>query len=164
MTLRTVGAIVGLRLLSEVVPAVAGQVFSRKYIMLGRLVTRWDDIVGADLAAKAQPVKLRPYKKDGNKTLFSLDIATTTADATLLHYRKDLILQRINQIFGGGWISALRFVPQAANAPLRKPRRALAPLTARQKTYLSDLLESVPDSEMQTHLENLGKAILQDKR
>ena len=153
----------GLRLLSDVIPGIAGQVFSRKYIMLGRLVTRWDDIVGADLAAKAQPVKMRPYKKEGNKTLFSLDIATNTADATLLHYRKDLILQRINQIFGADWITAIRFVPKAANGPLRKSATRKAPLTADEKTYLSDVLEGVEDPEVRERLRHLGTAILEEK-
>ena len=39
----------GLKPLSERIPAIAGQAFSRKFVMLGRILTYWTDIVGADL-------------------------------------------------------------------------------------------------------------------
>jgi len=134
--------------------------------MLGRLVTRWPEVVGADLADKAQPVKIRYYKKKpGQKRASaSLDIAASTADATLLHYRKDLILERINRIFGDKWITAIRFVPMSSNAPppahMRKKRKK--PLSAEEDRALSDSLEDINDPEMQERLKSLGAAILQD--
>ncbi len=133
--------------------------------MLGRLVTRWQDIVGPELADKTQPVKIRTIKgrKSGESTA-SLDIATTTADATLLHYQKDLILQRINHIFGDRWISALRFVPVASNAPARFRPPPAKPLTAAEKSYLSGVLEGVQDPEIQDRLMRLGTAIMQEKQ
>lgn len=154
----------GPRLISDSIPRVAGQVFSKKYIMLGRLVTRWAEIVGTDLGDKTQPVKIRYYKKKDQqeKPQASLDIASSTADATLLHYRKDLILERINQMFGSRWITAIRFVPMAANAPLPKIRKTRA-LTPDDKTYLADVLGTVSDPEMQDRLKNFGTAMLSDR-
>lgn len=155
----------GPRLISEAIPGVTGKVFSRKYIMLGRLVTHWHDIVGADLAGKTQPMKIRYIKpKNGDKATASLDIATSTADATLLHYQKDLILERINQIFGDRWVTAIRFVPMASNAPLKAPRKPPRALSLNEKTYLSGLLDGVSDPEIQERLKNLGSAILQDQK
>ena len=132
--------------------------------MLGRLVTRWEDIVGADLAAKTQPVKIRYYKpKNGGEASASLDIASSPADATVLHYRKDLILERINQIFGNRWITAVRFVPAAANtqrtAPISRPKKILSEA---QKGSVSSLLTGISDPDIQSRLERLGHAILQD--
>ena len=152
----------GPRLLSDSIPRIAGQVFSRKYIMLGRLVTRWTDIVGADLAEKAQPVKIRSIRSRNGNTVSSLDIAVTPADAMVLHYRKDLILERINQIFGEQLVSAIRFVPIAANALRPKAQRRLRPLTATDTSYLSGLLDQVDDADMRDRLRSLGSAILQD--
>jgi len=155
----------GPRLLSETIPAVASKVFSRKYIMLGRLVTHWDDIVGSELAHKTQPVKIRYMKpKNGAKATASLDIATTTADATVLHYQKDLILERINQIFGDRWVTAIRFVPIASNQPLKAPAKRPRVLSPAENTYLTDLISGVSDEEIQGRLKNLGSAILQDKK
>ncbi len=135
--------------------------------MLGRLVTNWADIVGPELAGKTQPVKIRyiKSKQAGKKSTASLDIAAPTSEATVLHYQKDLILQRVNQIFGGDWVTAIRFVPLAANSALGeakapKPRK---PLTADEKQHLSTMLENVEDPDLMEKLKNLGKAILQDK-
>jgi hypothetical protein len=153
----------GLRLLSDSIPRIAGQVFSRKYIMLGRLVTRWTDIVGADLADKAQPVKIRTIRTaKGGVTVSSLDIAVSPADATVLHYRKDLILERINQIFGERLVGAIRFVPIVANASARPAAKRHRLLSEGDKTYLSGLVDQVEDPEIRDRLQSLGAAILQD--
>lgn len=133
--------------------------------MLGRLVTHWDDIVGRDLAAKAQPVKIRYRKVPDQKGMdAALDIAASTADATLLHYRKDLILERINQIFGERLISAIRFVPMAVNEtlPTNQKRRPRAPVPAAKRAELAITLDMVNDPELKQRLEVLGTSILQD--
>lgn len=158
-----------MRHLSDALPRIAGQVFSRKYIMLGRLVTHWDDIVGSDLARQCQPVRVRRYKtgSDG-KLAAALDIAASPANATLLHYRKDLILERINRIFGENWVAAIRFVPDSvANSEdgirprIRKREVALSPA---DEKYLSEALDGVGDAAIQERLRALGSAILQESR
>lgn len=135
--------------------------------MLGRLVTHWADIVGADMAAQAQPVKIRYFKakKEGDKPTAALDIAATSADATVLMYRKDLILERINQIFGERLIGAIRFVPVAANSqpPSRHGFGKRKTLTEDEKTYLSGVLETVGDEALAEKLRQLGSAILKDR-
>ena len=155
----------GPRLVSESVPRIAGKVFSRKYIMLGRLVTHWSDIVGPELAGKARPVKLR-YARNGKgegKPAASLDIETPgSADAMVLHYQKDLILERINRIFGERWVTSIRFVPAAANAsPSPSPLKKRA-LTAEDHSFLAGLIEEIGDTEIRERLNRLGTAILQD--
>lgn len=161
--IRVVGLFMsGPRLISEAIPRVAGQAFSKKYIMLGRLVTRWAEVVGEDLADKTQPVKIRYYKKRGQeKPDTSLDIAASTADATLLHYRKDLILERINLIFGDRWIKAIRFVPMAANAPLPKIQKKKI-LTEQDSNRIAGMLDGIDDPEMQERLKSLGEAVWRD--
>ncbi len=151
-----------MRHLSYAVPKVASRAFARKYIMLGRLVTQWADIIGPDMALKTQPAGIHRHKgKDGQQCV-SLDIGASSADAALLVYRKDLILERISRILGGGMISAIRFVPLAGNQHARKPRKTIKSLTPEQKTYLSDVVEATDDAEIRASLEALGKAILQD--
>lgn len=136
--------------------------------MLGRLVTHWQDIVGPELAPKTQPVKIRyiQSKKKDVKATASLDIACSSADATVLHYQKDLILERINQIFGDRWITAIRFVPVAVNASTAGSRRANPPkpLTLEEKEHLSSVLENVKDEDLMERLKSLGSAILQNRR
>ncbi len=133
--------------------------------MLGRLVTHWKDIVGQDLADRAQPVKIHYRKVPGSKTAeATLEVASSTAEATLLHYRKELILERINQIFGERIVTALRFVPLAANAPRHtQPKSIKKPVSMKDRQELSNILESIDDPELKERLERLGTSILQER-
>ncbi len=157
----------GFRLVSNSIPVVADKTFSKKHLMLGRLLTDWESIVGSDLAARTQPARLR-YSKPRDKSqkaTATLDIAAPTAEAAQLHYRKDLILERINRLFGAGWISAIRFVPQEAVEQDRKrPTPRPTPLTPQQKTYLSSVTDGIADPDLRSTLETMGKALLQDRR
>lgn len=149
-----------MRPVSEPVSRISGKTFSRKYIALGRILSEWERIVGPEFAGKSVPVRLN-YRKKGKTgvSLASLDIATSEAQATALHYQKDLILERINSVFGQGWISDIRFVPvEGISAkPPEKPKR---PLTEDEKKFLSGMLEALEDQELKARLEVLGREIL----
>lgn len=154
-----------MRPLSEATAKIAGKSFERKYIALGRIVNNWRDIVGEKLADKAQPVKIHyRKKKDGKKPEATLEIAASSADATLLHYQKDLILERINQIFGERWISALRFVNAPSNNAQKTRKKLKAPLTEAEKKTLSNTVSGIEDDAMRKRLEELGKAIILDHK
>jgi hypothetical protein len=150
-----------MRPISEASARITGKSCSRKYIALGRIVNSWSEIVGPELALKAQPAKLRYTKQEYSKTpAVILDIATSTADATLLHYQKDLIMERINHLFGAGWVTAIRFVPIASNTSAPARRKSKKPLTEQEKTYLSGILDTVADEDIKTRLGSLGESIL----
>jgi hypothetical protein len=162
-----------MRPLSEATARIAGKSFERKYIALGRIVKQWDEIVGHKLADKAQPVKIHYRKKTThNKAQATLEIAASSADATLLHYQKELILERINQIFGENWVTGIKFVQIASNNSARKPgqkiglrrKMAKAPLTTAEKKTLSGMLISIEDHDIKARLEKLGQAILNDDK
>ncbi|MGH1398310.1 MAG: DUF721 domain-containing protein [Alphaproteobacteria bacterium] len=155
-----------MRPLSESTARVSGKICERKYIALGRIVKNWREIVGENLADKAQPVKLhfRKKKKDGEKPDARLDIAVSSAHATALHYQKGLILERINQLFGEAWISSIRFVDTPMKAQDIKPKKTYQPLTNNEKNHLSNILETVEDAEMQSRLGSLGEAIIIDQK
>ena len=150
-----------MRPIAEATARITGQSCSRKYIALGRILNVWAEIVGPELSHKAQPAKLRYINRDKSKTPVAiLEIATSSADATLLHYQKDLILERINQIFGAGWVAGIRFVSIAANAISKRPAKAKKPLTPQDKTYLSDTLATIEDTDIKERLVSLGEAIM----
>ena len=161
----------GMKLLSVTVPKVTGKVFDRKYTMLGRLLTQWDEIIGPELATKTQPVKLKymKYKQGEKKSAGSnatLEIACSSADATILHYQKTLILERINRIFGDDWIRDIKFVPTVSNGKdaLKTRRKSTKNLTEADKKHLSLMLEGVDDPDLRERLESMAKAFLQDQQ
>ncbi len=154
-----------MRPISEATGRITGKSFSRKHISLGRILTAWKDIAGPELAPKALPSNIvYRRKKKGDKPEIILEIAASSADSTLLHYQKGLILERINRIFGDGWISAIRFVAIASNAPEKRKGKAQTPLTQEQKDYLSGMLELLPDPDLKVRLEVLGQAIFTERK
>ncbi len=154
-----------MRPLSEAASRVASNNFSRKYIALGRIVKQWQEIMGTEFADKAQPIKIHYRKATRNKEqTATLDIATSASHATVLPYQKDLILERINRIFGNQWITDIRFIAsEISESPLTK-KKIISPLTPKEKNYLSGMLEQIDDIDIRAKLENLGKAIITDKK
>jgi len=149
-----------MRPLSESTARVSGKCFERKYISLGRIVKHWEDIVGSRLSAKAAPVKIHHRKvMKGKPAINSLDIAVDSSNATALHYQKDLILERINQLFGEKWISSIRFVHIPVNQSSLSQTKIRPPLSQSEKKLLSDTVSRITDDEMQRRLLSLGEAI-----
>lgn len=156
-----------LRPLSTSVSKLTSETFSKKFVALGRVLNNWNDIIGPEMAVKAQPVKIhyRKPKDKNDKPEATLEIAATSADAALLHYQKDLILERINQVFGDKWITGLRFVHVAANTDSFAPsRKQSIPLPAGDIEALKQDLSGIEDEEIRNCLERLGQSVLKKER
>lgn len=154
-----------LKLISDAVPKVTDKTFQRKYIALGRIVTHWRDIMGEKMAAYAQPLKIhyRKPKRKGDKPEATLEIAASSAHASLLIMQKGVLLEKINHIFGERWVTDIKFVHAPANAP-EKPSKVTKPLTEAEKNSLSQMLETVDDPELRARLATLGEAFYQDQK
>lgn len=158
-------SVMAMKPVSRSVPAVLGKVFERKYIALGRIVTHWTEIIGPEFAERAQPAKIHYIKpKNGKgKASATLDIAASSADCAVLVYQKDVILQRINQIFGDAWVKDIKFRHVEIKKPPRPARRS-KPLTEEEKNHLSQILATVDDPDIKERLTRLGQSILQDQK
>ncbi len=155
-----------LRPISDSVASLTKGTFTRKFISLGRILSSWSDIVGPDMAARTQPVKLhyRKPKDAKDKPQASLDIGVSSADAAVLHYQKDLILERLNQIFGERWITAIKFVHQAANNSSDiVPSAPQKPLSAADMAQINEVVAAVEDPEIRKRLEKLGQGVLRKR-
>lgn len=149
--------------LSQISGHVTKQFFEKKYILLGRIVEQWEDIIGASLAQKAVPVKIR-YRKTpkSKKPEAFLDVAASSADSTMLHYQKDLICERINQIFGEPLIKGVRFVTVASNINALRPQpkaKKPKPLPPEALAKLGESLQVIDDPDIKARLQRLGQAI-----
>ncbi len=154
-----------MRPLSEATSRIAAKNFSQKYVVLGRIVERWEQIIGYKFANRAQPLKINYRKSVKNKKpTATLDIATSSSYATVLLYQKDLILERINQLFGEQWVTDIRFVVSEFSSVDVKEKKTIPPLTQSEKKYLSDVLSSIDNPELRERLEKFGKAVLIDSR
>ena len=156
-----------LRPIADSVASITKGTFTRKFVSLGRILSSWDEIVGPELSSRAQPLKLhyRKPKSAQEQPQASLDIAVSSADATTLHYQKDLILERINQLFGEKWVTAIRFVHVAANetAGGPAPQPPQADLSESDKEDLKQSLSAIEDDEIRKRLEKLGQGVLRKR-
>jgi len=159
-----------LRPLAASISKLTSQAFARKFVALGKILSQWEDIVGAEMASKTQPVKLhyRKPKTRAEKPQATLDIGASSADAAILHYQKDLILERLNQLYGERWITAIRFVHMAANGcagdwGAYTPNRS-SPISVEERDTIQPVLKDVEDDELKACLEKLGKSVLRKER
>lgn len=142
---------------------ITGRTIGRKNALLGRVLENWTEIVGADLADKAQPLKISARRgPDGPSA--TLEIAASSADATALHYRKDLILERLNFILGQRHIAAIKFVHAAINSNAPVLKRPSTPLTDGEKTRVSAELHTIEDNALRDVLTRFGEALLKDQK
>lgn len=154
-----------MRSLSKSVPGLLGKVFERKYIALGRIVTHWKEIVGTEFAERSSPVKIHYIKpkQPKDKPTATLEIGASSADCAVLVYQKDVILQRINHLFGDGWIHDIKFLHVEPKRAIKPPKRTKN-LTETEKNHLSQMLESVDDPELKDRLSRLGQSIMQETK
>lgn len=154
-----------LKLLSDAVPRVTDKTFKRKFMALGKLLERWEDIMGKQMAAQAQPLKIRyrKPKRKGDKPQATLDVAASSAHASLLTMQKGMLLEKINYIFGEALVTDIRFVhtPVTAKQKSAKPAQDLSP---DEKNALSDMLESIEDEDIRARLMDMGTAFFKDKK
>ena len=114
-----------------------------------RLLTHWEEIAGADIAAIARPVEIS-YGRGGFGA--TLTLLTTGAQAPLLEMQKEPLREKVNAVYGYNAIARIRITQTAAtgfsegrvafgHAP-RKPATASAPeITAEAETVAGEIAD-----------------------
>ncbi len=75
-----------------------------------RLLTHWEEIAGADLAAVTRPVDVK-YGRQGFGA--TLTLLTTGANAPIVEMQKEQLRTKVNQIYGYNAISRIRVTQTA---------------------------------------------------
>ncbi len=91
----------------------------------------------------------------------TLEIAASSADATLIHYQKSLILERLRTLLGADMITDIKVThtarPMTPALYTRPPKRGL---TEAQKNSLSMDTGIVTDTELRAVLESFGNSMM----
>ena len=123
------------------------------------LQARWREIVGENLAARTEPVKLsRPRNGAGGV----LELKVDGPAATLIQHQAPELLMRVNLFLGAGSVERLRVVQgvvkraQAAQAR----RRRVQPLDAGLEAELVASVERAPEGPLKAALIRLGREVL----
>ena len=132
-----------------------------------RLLTRWPEIVGADIAQMCTPIKVN-YAKGGLGG--TLVVLTTGPMAQMLEMQLPMIQDRVNACYGYNAIARIK-ITQTAPTGFRegqatfmhqtKSDRAPNPAQREQAMAVADAVE---DSELKQALAQLGANILNGKK
>ncbi len=131
---------------------------------VSRLLTHWAEIVGQDIAAIAQPVKVG-YAKGGFGA--TLTVLTTGPQAPMLEMQKERLKERVNAVYGFNAISRIRITQTAPtgfaegqvsfdHAP-KQTKPEIAPEIAAEADNVS---RDVHDEDLRAALERLGRNVL----
>ena len=144
--------------LRELIGKVVGDAFARQGFASAELVTRWEDIVGAEIAAHSEPIKLNwPRRADGEEREAGTLVLRVEGPAAIeIQHLAALICERVNRFLGWRAVGKLAY----RQAPLRRresraKRTADPDLAARFAEQLSD----IDDDALKQALARLGAAV-----
>jgi len=144
--------------LRDLVGKVVGETFTRQGFASAELVTRWTEIVGAEIAAHSEPMKIQWTRPpDGEeREPGTLVLRVDGPVAIEIQHLTNVICERVNRFLG--WRAIARVALR--QAPLRRGERKAARIadpvaTARVAATLPDIV----DDDLRQALARLGAAI-----
>ena len=146
------------RPLKDLLHKTLGEVFAKQGFASTELVTRWPEIVGADIAAHSEPEKIQWPRSFGNQMpepgILVLRVEGPTAIE--IQHQVKVILERVNRFFGWQAVGDLRL----RQAPLPRRTKAKPPtLDAEEQARIAATLSQIADDNLRAALARLGAAI-----
>ena len=134
--------------------------FAKQGFASTELVTRWADIVGAEIAAHSQPEKIRwPRPADGRTPEPGILVLRVDGPmAVEIQHLSGVVLERVNRFLGWQAVGALRL----RQAPLGRQEKPSRPGPDPQATArIAAELTEIADENLRDALARLGAAIKQ---
>lgn len=148
------------RPVSDLVPGLTKDVFGRKSILFGKMMSQWKDIAGADIAAQTLPMDLKFSKKNANNQAV-LHLSVQSAYALELSHQKNLLIERLNMFFGYPAIKDIKIIQNSEVMNKKNPKAPKTRLvTLQEEARIDEMVGTIQENDLQTALKNLGKAIL----
>jgi hypothetical protein len=148
------------RPLSDLLGATLSDVMKAQGFASTEIISRWADIVGAEIAAHSEPLKIAWSRVTGEAAPepATLVLRVEGPAALEIQHLSGVILERVNRFFGWQAIGqiAIRQAPLRHGVP-PKPREADPAIAARIAEALSD----VESEELRQALGRLGAATRQ---
>lgn len=144
--------------LADLVAACVTDVFQRQGFTSCEIVTHWDDIVGPEIAALAEPIRMQWVRsRDPDESSPATLVLRVEGPAALeIQHMSTVIVERVNRYLGWQAVGrlALRQAPLARRRKSPRPRiddGAAAAIAAR--------MTGITDEGLRTALGRLGAAI-----
>jgi hypothetical protein len=145
--------------LSALLAGVFNDAFKKQGFASRELVTRWSEIVGADIAAYAEPLKIQWQRPvEGQPEIPATLILRVEGPRALeIQHSSTVILERVNRFFGWSAVGKIAL----RQAPLSRParRKTKTPPSEAAIAEQARELDTVDDDNLRTALARLGASI-----
>ena len=148
------------RPLAELLHKTLKDTFAKQGFASTELVTRWPDIVGAEIAAHSQPEKIQwPRPGDcGTPEPGTLVLRVEGPTAVEIQHLSGVVLERVNRFLGWRAVGGLRL----RQAPLRRDQRKPHPAPDQEAAArIAAGMPEIRDENLRNALARLGAAIKQ---
>lgn len=147
------------RPLADLVGRCLGDVFARQGFASRDVVTHWADIVGAEIAAHCEPLRIQwPRNRDAADAMPATLVLRVEGPAAIeVQHLSGIILDRVNRFFG--WQAIGRLALRQAPLARRPRRRVMPPPDAEAARRVAATLTGISDEALREALGRLGAAI-----
>ena len=151
------------RPLADVANPLLASSFARQGFASAELVTRWPDIVGAEIAQYAEPLKMQwPRVPDGQQPEPGMLVLRVEGPAAIeIQHLAPQILERVNRFFGFAAVGRLAI----RQAPVvRRARRKAATPDPEAVKRMAESLPGIEDESLKDALARLGASVKREGR
>jgi hypothetical protein len=146
------------RPLAELLNRCLGEAFAKQGFAATDIVTHWPDIVGPEIAAHAEPIKLQWPRRSGEEPEAATLVLRVEGPAAIeVQHLSGVILERINRFFG--WFAVRRIAIRQAPLTRRTERRAPSAPDPAAVAQVAKNLPEIADDGLRDALARLGAAI-----
>ncbi|WGF87771.1 DUF721 domain-containing protein [Marinivivus vitaminiproducens] len=128
----------------------------RRGFIEGRVFRAWPAIVGDDIAALCQPIRLSPGSGGGSGVLH---VRVSGSAGLELQHTEPLVLQRINAYFGRAVVGRLRLTQAPAPLPPEPARLPARHLTGSEIEAIARSVDAITHPALREALRTLGEAV-----
>lgn len=146
------------RPLADVAATLLKDSFAKQGFASRELVTSWPEIVGADIAICAEPLKIQwPRGREGEgQEPGTLVLRVEGPAAIEIQHLSGVILERVNRFFGWQAVGRLAIRQAPVSRPRKKELRKIDPNIANS---IEEQLGRIEDDALRHALSRLGAAI-----
>src|SRR5580693_6573884 len=144
--------------LRDVVGKTIGEAFRKQGFASAELVTRWTEIVGADIAAASEPIKIQWVRPaDGEEREPGTLILRVEGPAAIeIQHSTNVICERVNQFLGWRAVARVALRQAPLRRATRKPAKTSDPAAVAR---LAASLPDIADDDLRQALARLGVAV-----
>lgn len=149
------------RPLADLVSGALRSAFERQGFAAVDIITHWEDIVGPELASRAEPLRLVWPRRDDPDSTGVLTVRVEGAYAIELQHLAPIVMERVNRYFGWRCVGRIAIRQGPVTWRVRKPALPKEP-SPEAVAKVADGLGPFDDEGLKSALARLGALVRAD--